>query len=414
MSLLQESADKLRDQPEVLYHLGMARYVMGHEQAARTAFERALQYPAAFPGRDECTRRLSILNLDPAANDPGTLKNLESQLAEHADDPVALARLAAIYQHGRFYDKARAAYESALRLNPRNIVVLLGLAELYERQFNNPQKAMDLAKNARSIAPDDPNSAHLLGRLALQSGQPADSDWALSLLQEAEQKAPEDPEIAYDLAWAYYSVGRVADAEAALQNALKSSHIFLHEQEARRFLRMLSLAKEPQNATAASAEIQSALQSDPAYVPALMASACVLERQGKNQSAESACQTVLKRFPKFVPAHKRLAFLLLDRNPDQAFEHAAKAREFTPEDAESTKLAGIAAFKRRDFSRSTQLLGQYARSFPDDAETYYYLGMAHYRLDHKSESKQAFRQALALNIPARLADEVNRLLLELN
>src|SRR5207247_4592201 len=62
LSLLQESADKLRDQPEVLYHLGMARYVMGHEQAARTAFERALQYPAAFPGRHECTRRLAILN----------------------------------------------------------------------------------------------------------------------------------------------------------------------------------------------------------------------------------------------------------------------------------------------------------------------------------------------------------------
>src|SRR5204862_444878 len=107
LSLLQESADKLLNQPEVLYHLGMAQYMMGYENAARISLERAMQLKQDFLGHDICMRRLAILSIDASKTDDKTLAALEEQLAPDKNDPVALAKLAAAYESSGAYDKAR-------------------------------------------------------------------------------------------------------------------------------------------------------------------------------------------------------------------------------------------------------------------------------------------------------------------
>ncbi|HTD86129.1 MAG TPA: tetratricopeptide repeat protein, partial [Candidatus Binatia bacterium] len=75
---------------------------------------------------------------------------------------------------------------------------------------------------------------------------------------------------------------------------------------------------------------------------------------------------------------------------------------------------GIISFKRGDFARSAQLLRESARQRRSDAELFYYLGMAHYRLKQLAESKEALRQAVALNIAPSMAQEAHRVLAELN
>jgi tetratricopeptide (TPR) repeat protein len=53
LPLLQESAAKLPDNPEIQYHLGLAHYMLGDEEAAKTVLQKAVQLPSAFPQKEE-------------------------------------------------------------------------------------------------------------------------------------------------------------------------------------------------------------------------------------------------------------------------------------------------------------------------------------------------------------------------
>src|SRR5260370_30385409 len=49
LRLLQESAGKLPDQPAIQFHLGMAHYMLGEEEPARVALQKAADTSADFP-----------------------------------------------------------------------------------------------------------------------------------------------------------------------------------------------------------------------------------------------------------------------------------------------------------------------------------------------------------------------------
>jgi len=57
VSLLQASAERMSEQPEVLFHLGMTYYMMNEEVRARNAFTRALAANKEFPGKEEARKR---------------------------------------------------------------------------------------------------------------------------------------------------------------------------------------------------------------------------------------------------------------------------------------------------------------------------------------------------------------------
>ncbi|HKQ36525.1 MAG TPA: tetratricopeptide repeat protein [Verrucomicrobiae bacterium] len=408
LSLLQESADKLLNQPEVLYHLGMAQYMMGYETAARVSLERALQLNKDFTGHDLCVRRLAILAVDATKMDDQALAALEEQLAPDKNDPVALAKLALAYENAGAHDKARRAYEQALALSPKNVSVMIRLANLYHQRLSNPTKAMDLARRARAFAPDDPAIAHSLGRIALNGIDASELEWANSLLQESARKLPGDPEVAYDLAWSQFTLGHLAEAEAAARTAIAAKKPFSKVDDARQFLSFIT-------GKATEEQIATTLQEQPAYMPAIFAAAAMHERHRDLAAAQKAYRTILARYPSFVPAHTRLA-LIFDSQGDlpKAFEHASKARELAPLEPDIARTLGIIAFKRGDFARSAQLLRESARQRRSDAELFYYLGMAHYRLKQLAESREALRQAVALNIAPGMAQEAQRVLAEMN
>ena len=74
LALLQESAQNLPNNPEIQFHLGMANYMMGQTEEARTAFRQAAAAPADFPGKEEAKRRLSLL---------GDIESKEKQLSSN-------------------------------------------------------------------------------------------------------------------------------------------------------------------------------------------------------------------------------------------------------------------------------------------------------------------------------------------
>jgi len=408
LSLLQESSDRLPKSEEVLFHLGMTHYMLGEEEPARSAFQRALETRQDFPGKAEAEQRLAFLSGSPG--ETKDLAALERQLEANPRDPILLHRIASVYEQSGSFDKAAKAYHQALQHNPKNITAMVKLARLYAGPLQNQSKAMQIAQEAHALAPEDPQIRHTIGRLAFQAG---DHKWALSLLQESARKLNDQAEVLYDLAWAAYSMGQITEADAAMKKALLKGDTFNRAADAKQFVEINAVGLKPETARTLTPQIAAALKQDPAYVPALFASGILQEQAGNGAVARDHYLNVLKRFPSFSPAHKRLAILLAGTDAATAYEHATKARGALPDDPEVAKTLGILSFRRQEYSRASQLLKESSRKLPNDAEAFYYLGMAHYHCREKPAAAEALRYALAQAPGATFAPEARRILGEL-
>src|SRR5262249_47416475 len=60
LTILQESAEKAPDNPEIQFHLGMTANMMGQTDMARVALQKAASAAKDFPGKDESKRRLAL------------------------------------------------------------------------------------------------------------------------------------------------------------------------------------------------------------------------------------------------------------------------------------------------------------------------------------------------------------------
>lgn len=411
-ALIQESAGKppTSQSAAVQYHLGMARYMLGQEQAARAALETALGLESNFDGAEEARQSLAVLTLDESqAANARTL--LEKAVAARPDDTVALTRLGAVYEQARAHDKAADAYEKALKASPGNLKASLSLIRLHAAR-GQTAKALELARAAQRSAPEDAAVAHALGRLAYQTG---DSAWAASLLQESARKQPDQPEVWYDLGLASYNSGRIGDAESAVRRALELSPAFPHAAAARAFLELLPASTGADASPAAAARVEQALKADPASAPGLMALGRLQEQKKDTAAARQTYEKLLGHHPDFSPARRQLAILYAadPQAGDKAYEFAMKARESFPDDAELAKVYGIALYRKKDYTRAADILRSTSARRAEDAELLYYLGMTRRELKDAAGARQALQAALNLDVRADLATEARRVLAEL-
>jgi len=410
LSLLQQSANKLPDEPDAQFHLGMTYYMMDEEEPARAAFQRALQSNKEFSGRDECDQCLLVLAVDSKTSDTAAQTSLEKRVAEKPNDPIALIRLASIYQRDGTLDKAIETYETILKSNPNNLTAMMNLAQLYAPK--DLPKAFGLAEAAYKLSPDDSAVSYTFGRLAYQTGN---YKLAASLLQEMAKNKPANPQALYDFAEAAYSIGKISDAQAAMLNALQSGLALPQSDEARRFLDLVFIANNPAQAVAAESRVEEILKSDSNYVPGLMVVAVINEQKTNFSAAEQTYEKVLNHFPDFAPTKKKLAVLYAEdsSNQDRAYALATKARESFPDDSELEKALGIIVFRRGDYIRAANLLKESAVERSSDAELFYYLGAAQYRLKNRAESKVSLQRALSANLSGKLTTDASQMLAEL-
>lgn len=406
LPLIQEAAEKLANDAEVQCHLGLTRYMLGQQALARTALQRSLELSTNFPGRMEAQQRLALLSS--ASGGSSSLAELEKELTARPNDTIVLLRLGAAYEQQAAWDKARDAYQKAWSLNSQSAPAAAGLARLFVH-FQNSGKALEYAKKARDLAPDDSRTGALLGHLLLQSG---DQRWALSLLQESARALPQDAAVRYDLAWAQFGTGQPNEAQISMQQAVQLGLEASKAGEAKRFLVLCNLCNNPSQASAAVPDIQAAMQADPTYGPALVAAALLQEQQPDVVAARKAWEAVLGALPQFVLATKHLASLYAQAPADyqKAYDLALKARAAFPDDPEVAKTLGTIAYQRRDYAGAVQLLNTSVRRRANDAELFYYLGMAHYQLRQPRESKAALQKALELNLSSPLAAEAKKTL----
>jgi len=341
-----------------------------------------------------------------------SISQLEAMTKEQPNDVVSQMRLGEAYEKQGAADKAAAAFEQALKLNPKLAAAITKLAQLNAGPLQNKEKALAYAKKARELAPADPQIAGILGKVAYQSGN---FIWSYSLLQDAVRQRANDPSILHDLAWAAYSLGKVNEARDAMQKVLANNPDSSQAADAKKFLALTALDENPKELMAAEIDVQKELKSNSEYVPALMAEAALLAQRDQIKPATEMYNDIVRRLPDFAPAQKRLATLYAQDSSTvaAAYDLATKARKTLPDDPELSELLGRLSYEKKEYPRAIQLLQESARKRPLDANALFYLGMSQLQARQKTEARGILNQALVAGLHEPLATEAKRALTDL-
>lgn len=407
--ILGQSAAKNPDSAEIAFHLGMAQYMMGRSELARSALEKAVAAPADFAGKEEARKHLNILD----NKSPGGVAELEAATKQIKNDPLGLLRLGEAYEREGSMAKAAEAYEGALAANPKLGAAALKLAELNAGPLKNPDKALQLARKARELAPGDPRAEATAGRIALQL---KNASWAYSLLQESARQLPNDAAVLHDLAWAAYGLGRVKEGQDAMQRALDSKPDAQVSGDGQKFLAMLKLGQNDKELVAHENDVNKALATDHDYLPALVARAGIDAAKGDNKAAAASYSRILQQWPDFAPAQRDLAALLImdPQNVGAAYDLASKARHALGDDPKVATVLARVSYERKDFRQAIQLLETVERQKGLDSLAQYYLGMSYAQAKQGAQARRALTEALQTGLPEPQATQAQQALASLS
>jgi tetratricopeptide (TPR) repeat protein len=412
LTLLQESAGKAADNSEIQFHLGMTAYMMGQTDLARVALRKAASGTQDFPGKEQSKRHLALLEGGTGVSPELSISQLETMTKEQPNDVISQMRLGEAYGKQGAPEKAAAAFEQALKLNPKLVAAVTKLAELNAGPLQNKEKALAYAKKARELAPTDPQVAAILGKVAYDGGN---FSWSYSLLQESARQRANDPSILHDLAWAAYSLGKVNEARDIMQKALTNNPDSAQAADAKKFLALTASDENSKELMSSESELQRELKSNPEYVPALMAQAALQAQRGQAKAATEIYNSILRRWPDFAPAQKRLATLYA-QDPSTvaaASDLATKAHKTLPDDPELSELLGRLSYEKKEYPRAIQLFEESGRKKSLGADSLFYLGMSQLQARQTAEARGVLSQALVAGLQEPLATEAKRALADI-
>ncbi len=400
LRLLEESAAQAKNHPEIQYHLGMARIMMGRHDDARVPLEAAVGSKLEFAGKEEAKRQLALLEDRGSALEQMTPAQLEAHLGQQPNDLRARIRLAQLYGENGATDEAAANFEAALQVDPGSAGALKGLARLNLGPLQDSGKAMDFARKARNAAPSDSEALSLLGRAALLEGK---ASWAHGLMESAVRSSGQkDALLLHSLAWSAYHLGRVDDARGWMQQVLKNGPKAEQATDAADFL---TLTDETSANSAAKAGEK--LNQDAGYVPALMAQARHLAGQQAYGDAMAVYERILIRWPDFPMAQRDLAAIYAQSSHrlDEARNLALQARKIMPGDAELARILGCIGFKRGDQAYAIRMLEESAKTLPLDGEGLVYLGISYLKTGQNDKGAAALRAAIDAGLDENLTEQ---------
>ncbi len=203
--------------------LGDLRMRQGRYQEAAASYRKAQELkPSAL-----ATIHLSQA-LGAAGDKQGALEALQSWLKAHPDDTDVAHVLADSYLAAGRLPEARDRYEQVLRKHPNDAPSLNNLANTLFKLGDT--KAIEYARKAQAVAPDNPLANDTLGWITVQRGNPLEG---LTYLRSAQSRASGNPEIRYHVAATLERLGRREEAIKELDGVLKSGQSFESLEEAR-------------------------------------------------------------------------------------------------------------------------------------------------------------------------------------
>lgn len=227
--LVQALRQQYPDRPEIDAHAGWLALQQRQPQEALAAYRKAYQQLQTTALTLEFAQAHWL-----AGEQQQALSLLENWYAQHPADLQVATTLANLYLATQQGPKAVPLLEKLVEATPDNVTALNSLAwHLRERE---PERALNYARRANQLAPNEPLLMDTLGMILLQRG---DVEAALAQLRQAVAKAPENQTLRYHLAQALTEAGQRQEARALLEDVLKQSGSFQEDDKARALLEQL-------------------------------------------------------------------------------------------------------------------------------------------------------------------------------
>lgn len=313
-------------------------------------------------------------------------------LAGRKPDQKVLVQLGMLHEALKQYEDARTSYEKALTLEPALTPALNNLAVLYNDRLGQPDKALELAKKAQTLRPNDPIVADTYAAILFRKGQ---YDRGLQFAQQAVEKIPGDPEIQYRFGLFHYFLGHAEQARRAFQNALGAIGDSPLKEDAARRLAVLEL--DPASPDPGTRErLERALREDAGDPVALVSLAQIEIRAGQSSEAAEHLEAALRINPGLVPAMLALIDLSFGplAKPDRGRELAKLVRAAEPNDPNIAWQLGQQMLKAGEFAAAGPLLADAARAINGQPELLFDVARSQYSLGRIPEAEKALETYL--------------------
>lgn len=398
LTLSKRFADLAPENPEAHLLLGQVSWAKGDGDGARAAFEKALELK---PGYSEALFALGNLL---GANSPDDAKRyLESYVKENPDDAsealyqIAMLEsrsgrddkaeeklkasvladpdhmqarhaLAQLYEARRDTEAALAAYQGILERDPRNIMLLNHIGEIYVLKDENA-KAKELFQRAKEIAPSHPAACLWLALMAEEAGDFAEAS------KQVRDSAALTEDAALNLRLSYYLTqdGKLKEAVDVLDAAQKR---WPENEEVAYFLGLgLDDLKQPARAAEMMVKV---LKLNPGHRDALFQLGALREKLGDLKGSEEAFRELLKGHPSDAAALNYLGYMLVDKGVRVAEGEALvkRAIELDPGNGAYMDSLGWARLKSGDAAGAVVWLKRAAEALPGDETVWGHLADA--------------------------------------
>ena len=207
---------------------GEALFAAGRTSQAAEAFGRAAR------ARPSAALAIKVYRAASASGMPHPEAGLANWLKDHPQDPMVRVALAEHYQRAGNRAKAIVEYEAAAGVW-QGAAVLNNLAWLYQ-EAGDP-RALEVARRAHQMAPENHDIADTYGWILLNSGNIAGS---LPILEGAARAEPASAEIQYHYAAALAKNGQKEAAATVLRKLIEQNESFPSRSAAQALLESLT------------------------------------------------------------------------------------------------------------------------------------------------------------------------------
>lgn len=295
-----------------------------------------------------------------------------SEMRKGIDQGLSIAKTTDLLVQDGFWrlrsgkpSEARVALDEALKIDPTDLRALRGIRLSYLAE-NNGATAMAKAKEFAAEHPKSAPVQEFLGGMLLNAGNKGEAQAAFEAAKAADPQSasPELSLVELDML-----EGKLNDARQRLEGLL---------------------SKDSGNQTARHrlADIDT--------------------MRGNNDAAILLIRDEVSREPRNAEAYNNLAYLLIEKEPDEALKFAQKAVEMAPDHAAYSDTLGWAMYRKGLYAAAIPHLEHAAAKGGDPVWTYH-LAMAYAKSGDLARGRTTFLAAIKQNpnVPeAKLAQEV--------
>ena len=405
---LQSVVTAAPNNPVARFDLGRAYFARGDWEAARQAFEKALEIKP-----DYIQPRLALAKLLLTRGEFDAALKAAQAILNSYDGRNATARLiasASLIGLSR-YAEARSLLEPMAKgssFNSPEVYLQLGVLNLDEKRYREAEDAF--AKSYR-LKPTDTRGLAGVVRCYLAEGKP---DAAIDLLRAESDKAPNRGDLRLALANGALDGGKpdlaIAEYQKVLDSLEKDSR-----QRASVYLRLGEAYRVKHDFSPAIANMQKARETLPDDTSVLTNLALTLDEAGRTSESRQAYEAALKLDPNNGLILNNLAYLLAEHGGDlnDALTKALKAKQLLPNLAQASDTLGVIYLRKGLNDNAVDIFKDLVVKAPDQPTYRYHLGLALSQKGAKADAVKELRASLKYNPSQDEREKIEQLLVKL-